>query len=69
MFASPCDVIKVRFQVDGNLPVEQRRYNSLTDAYKKIYKADGYHFLSIKNNRVLAWSDSKYYQKWCDKLR
>ncbi|CAD8198655.1 unnamed protein product [Paramecium octaurelia] len=41
--ASPFDVIKVRFQVDGNLPVEQRRYKNLTDAYIKIYKQDGLH--------------------------
>lgn len=40
--ASPCDTIKVRFQVDGNLPPEKRRYTNLRDAYSKIYKQDGY---------------------------
>ena len=34
-------MIKIRFQSDGNLPVSERRYTNLTDAYVKIYKLDG----------------------------
>lgn len=37
MVANPTDVIKVRFQAEGKKPVSERRYASVTDAWKKIY--------------------------------
>jgi solute carrier family 25 uncoupling protein 8/9 len=39
--ANPTDVIKIRFQVDGNKPPNERRYTNVRDAYRKIYLTEG----------------------------
>lgn len=39
--ANPTDVVKVRFQADGRLPKEQRRYTGVMNAYSSIIKNDG----------------------------
>lgn len=39
--ANPTDVVKVRFQVDGRLPKEQRRYTGVMHAYQSIIKNEG----------------------------
>jgi solute carrier family 25 uncoupling protein 8/9 len=39
--ANPTDVVKIRFQADGRLPKEQRRYRGVMHAYQSIIKTDG----------------------------
>lgn len=40
--ANPTDVVKIRFQADGKLPEAQRRYRTVTEAYRKIIASEGY---------------------------
>ncbi|XP_051893454.1 mitochondrial brown fat uncoupling protein 1 [Pristis pectinata] len=39
--AQPMDVVKVRFQAQGNVQGVQKRYNGTLQAYKSIFKAEG----------------------------
>jgi len=39
--ANPTDVLKIRLQAQGSLPVAERRYTGTLDCAKKIFKADG----------------------------
>jgi solute carrier family 25 uncoupling protein 8/9 len=39
--ANPTDVVKIRFQADGRLPKDQRRYRGVFHAYQSIIKSDG----------------------------
>ena len=39
--ANPTDVVKIRMQAQGRLPLEQRPYNGSVDCYKKTVAADG----------------------------
>ena len=41
MVANPTDVVKIRFQADGRLPKEQRRYKGVLHAYKSIIETEG----------------------------
>lgn len=40
-FANPTDVVKIRMQAQGRLPLEERPYTGSMDCYSKIMKADG----------------------------
>jgi solute carrier family 25 uncoupling protein 8/9 len=40
-FANPTDVVKIRLQAQGRLPVEQRPYKGSMDCYKKIIAEKG----------------------------
>lgn len=39
--SSPTDLVKVRLQAQGRLPVEQRRYKGAMDAYRTIVREEG----------------------------
>ena len=39
--ANPTDVVKIRMQAQGRLPLEQRPYKNSIDCYKKTIAADG----------------------------
>lgn len=39
--SSPTDLVKVRLQAQGRLPVEQRRYKGAIDAYKTVIREEG----------------------------
>ena len=39
--ANPTDVVKIRMQAQGRLPVEERMYSSSVDCYKKSIRTDG----------------------------
>ncbi len=41
LFASPCDVVKVRLQSEGKKILSEAKYNGSFDAYKKIYAQEG----------------------------
>ena len=40
-FANPTDVVKIRLQAQGRLPLEQRPYKGTMDCYKKIFADKG----------------------------
>lgn len=39
--SSPTDLVKVRLQAQGRLPVEQRRYKGALDAYRTVIREEG----------------------------
>ena len=39
--ANPTDLVKIRMQAQGRLPVEQRPYKGSIDCYTKVVKAGG----------------------------
>ena len=39
--ANPTDVVKIRMQAQGRLPVEQRPYSNSMNCYSKIVTQDG----------------------------
>jgi solute carrier family 25 uncoupling protein 8/9 len=42
MVANPTDVVKIRFQGEGKKPEHERRYKTVTEAYRKIIAEEGY---------------------------
>ena len=44
IIANPTDVVKIRFQGEGKKPESERRYKTVTQAYKKIIQEEGYIF-------------------------
>lgn len=41
LIANPTDVVKIRFQAEGRKPVEEQRYKTVTQAYRKIVQTEG----------------------------
>jgi solute carrier family 25 uncoupling protein 8/9 len=39
--ANPTDVVKIRMQAQGRMPVEQRIYNGSVDCYRQTIAKDG----------------------------
>lgn len=39
--ANPTDLVKIRFQAEGKKPENERRYKTVTQAYKKIIQEEG----------------------------
>ena len=39
--ANPTDVVKIRMQAQGQLPVDQRPYSGSVDCYRQIIAKDG----------------------------
>lgn len=39
--ANPTDVVKIRFQGEGKKPLNERRYRTVTEAYRKIVQQEG----------------------------
>ncbi|XP_072898843.1 mitochondrial brown fat uncoupling protein 1 [Hemitrygon akajei] len=61
--AQPMDVVKVRFQAQGNIQGVQRRYNGTLQAYKSIVKEEGVQglwkgtFPNIARNAIVNCSE------------
>jgi len=56
MIANPTDVVKIRFQGEGKKPEHERRYRTVTGAYKKIIAEEGYFLFYFESYWPLDWN-------------
>lgn len=64
MVANPTDVVKIRFQGEGKKPEHERRYRTVTEAYRKIVAEEGYFFILMQYCRTLDRFGTQHYQKF-----